>query len=53
VQAELEPIRARRAGLRPADAQGALDAGNARARAVAAATMAEVRDAMGGTEAHA
>jgi len=47
VQAELEPIRARRARLGPDDARAALEAGNARARAVAAATMAEVRAAMG------
>jgi len=47
VQAELEPIRARRARLKAADAHAALDAGNARARQVAARTMAEVRDAMG------
>ena len=47
LQEELEPIRARRAALRPADAEAALAAGNARARAVAEATMAEVREAMG------
>jgi tryptophanyl-tRNA synthetase len=47
VQAELEPIRLRRAGLRPADALTVLEAGNAHARSVAAATMAEVREAMG------
>jgi tryptophanyl-tRNA synthetase len=47
VQAELEPIRARRARLTPDDAHRALAAGNAQAQAVAAATMAEVRDAMG------
>jgi tryptophanyl-tRNA synthetase len=47
VQETLEPIRARRAQLRPADAEAALAAGNARARTIAAATMAEVRDAMG------
>jgi tryptophanyl-tRNA synthetase len=47
VQAELEPIRARRARLRPSDAHDALAAGNARARAVAAETMAEVRAVMG------
>ncbi len=47
VQAELEPIRARRATLAPADAASALEAGNARAKAVARATMAEVRPAMG------
>ena len=47
VQAELEPIRARRATLGPADARGALEAGNARARTVAAQTMAEVRVAIG------
>jgi tryptophanyl-tRNA synthetase len=47
VQTELEPIRARRAALRPADALAALEAGNARARDVAAHTMAEVRAAIG------
>jgi len=47
VQAELEPIRARRAKLGPDDARRALEAGNAAARSVAAATMADVRDAMG------
>ena len=47
VQADLEPIRARRAALRPADARDVLEAGNAGARAVAQQTMAEVRDAMG------
>jgi tryptophanyl-tRNA synthetase len=47
VQAELEPIRARRAALTPADALAALEAGDARARAVAARTMAEVREAIG------
>src|SRR5262245_49475397 len=47
VQAELEPIRARRARLKPADARAALAAGNAHAREVAARTMAEVRDAVG------
>ena len=47
VQAELSPIRERRATLRAADAAAALDAGNRRARAVAAETMAEVRSAVG------
>jgi tryptophanyl-tRNA synthetase len=47
VQAELEPIRARREQLGAADVKAVLDAGNARARAVAVQTMAEVRDAMG------
>jgi tryptophanyl-tRNA synthetase len=47
VQDELEPIRARRARLGPDDARAALEAGNARARAVAARTMARVREAMG------
>jgi tryptophanyl-tRNA synthetase len=47
VQAELEPIRARRAKLKAADARAALEAGNARAREVAARTMAEVRAAVG------
>jgi tryptophanyl-tRNA synthetase len=46
VQADLEPIRARRAMLGPADARAVLEAGNARARAVARETMTEVRDAM-------
>jgi len=47
VQAELEPIRARRAALTPDDARAALETGNARARAVASCTMAEVRAAVG------
>jgi hypothetical protein len=47
VLAELEPIRARRARLTPADARAALDAGNVQAQAVARETMAEIRDAMG------
>jgi tryptophanyl-tRNA synthetase len=47
VQAELAPIRARRAALGPADAAAALEAGNAQACAVAERTMAEVRAAMG------
>src|SRR5215813_9428514 len=47
VLAELAPIRERRARLTAADARAALEAGNARARAVAAATMAAVRDALG------
>ena len=47
VQAELEPIRARRAQLRPADAVTALAGGNTRARIVAERTMAEVREAIG------
>jgi tryptophanyl-tRNA synthetase len=47
VQAELAPIRARRATLGPRDAEAALAAGNARARAVAADTMGEVRRAVG------
>jgi tryptophanyl-tRNA synthetase len=47
VQAELEPIRARRAGLGASDARAALAAGNERARSVAAGTMAEVREAVG------
>ena len=45
--AELAPVSERRARLRPDDARAAVDAGNARARSVAAETMAEVRDAMG------
>jgi len=44
---DLEPIRERRARLQPDDAWGALEAGNARARAIARATMAEVRAAVG------
>jgi tryptophanyl-tRNA synthetase len=44
---ELEPVRARRARLRPDDALSALEGGNARARAIARATMAEVRAAVG------
>src|SRR5215510_5633943 len=47
VQAELAPIRERRARLKPADARAALEAGNVRARRVAEATMTEVREAMG------
>jgi hypothetical protein len=47
VQAELEPIRARRATLGPDDARRALETGNAAARSVGEATMADVRDAMG------
>ncbi|HWP65273.1 MAG TPA: tryptophan--tRNA ligase [Candidatus Limnocylindria bacterium] len=44
---ELAPVREQRAKLRPEDAWRALEAGNARARAVARETMAEVRAAMG------
>jgi tryptophanyl-tRNA synthetase len=47
VQAELEPIRERRARLGPAQARDALEAGDTAARAVAARTMAEVREAIG------
>jgi tryptophanyl-tRNA synthetase len=47
VQAELAPIRERRANLRPADAHAALEAGDTQARAVAGDTMGEVREAMG------
>jgi tryptophanyl-tRNA synthetase len=47
VLAELEPMRARRAELKPDDARDVLATGNRRARALAEATMAEVRDAMG------
>ena len=47
VLAELEPIRERRARLTVDDARAALEAGNRRARALADATMAEVRRAMG------
>ncbi len=48
VLAELAPIRARRAELdrRPETADEVLAEGNARARAVAEATMAQVREAM-------
>jgi tryptophanyl-tRNA synthetase len=44
---ELEPVRERRARLRPDDAWNALARGNADARRVAEATMAEVRTAVG------
>jgi tryptophanyl-tRNA synthetase len=47
VQAELAPIRERRARLRPEDAAAALETGNVRARAVAECTMTEVREAIG------
>jgi tryptophanyl-tRNA synthetase len=47
VVAELEPMRARREALKPDDARDVLQAGNRRARALAEATMHEVRDAMG------
>ena len=47
VIAELEPIRERRAHLKADDARAVLEAGNHRARAIAAATMREVRTAMG------
>lgn len=47
VQAELAPIRERRAGLKPQDALDVLAAGNAVAREVAVATMREVRAAVG------
>ena len=47
VLAELEPFRARRARLTPDHAKAALAAGNARARRVAAETLAEVRAAVG------
>ncbi|HJQ84045.1 MAG TPA: tryptophan--tRNA ligase [Candidatus Binatia bacterium] len=47
VVAELAPIRERRARLTPRDARDALEAGTARARQVAAATLGEVREAMG------
>jgi tryptophanyl-tRNA synthetase len=47
VQAELEPIRARRAALTPADARRALEGGDTGARAVARETMSEVREAVG------
>jgi tryptophanyl-tRNA synthetase len=45
--AELAPVRERRAALRPDDAWGALEAGNARARRVARTTLDEVRSAVG------
>ena len=47
VQAELAPMRERRAQLRPADAHAALETGDTQARAVARDTMTEVREAMG------
>jgi len=49
VLAELAPISERRASLeaRPQEVQEILERGNARARKVAAATMEEVREAMG------
>ena len=47
VLAELEPMRARRAALKPDDARAVLEAGNRRAREIAETTMREVRDAMG------
>jgi len=47
VQAELAPIRERRARLGPEDAAAALETGNVRARAVAEGTMTEVREALG------
>jgi tryptophanyl-tRNA synthetase len=47
VLAELEPIRERRVRLTADAARAALDAGNRRAGAIAEATMAEVRRAMG------
>ncbi len=47
VVAELEPIRERRARLTADDARAALEAGNAKAQAIAARTMAEVREALG------
>jgi len=47
VLADLEPVRTRRATLKPDDARDVLAAGNQRAQAIAEATMAEVRDAMG------
>jgi tryptophanyl-tRNA synthetase len=49
VQRELEPVRMRRAALRPADAWDVLARGNAVARRVAQETMAEVRSVMGGS----
>jgi tryptophanyl-tRNA synthetase len=47
VQKELAPIRERRARLTAEDARAVLARGNAAARAIAEATMAEVRTAMG------
>lgn len=47
VLAELEPVRDRRARLRPEDAWAAVEAGNAEAGRIAAKTMDEVRTAMG------
>jgi tryptophanyl-tRNA synthetase len=47
VQAELEPIRNRRAALGPEDARAALAAGNGAAHVTASETMAEVREAIG------
>jgi tryptophanyl-tRNA synthetase len=47
VQAELEPIRNRRAALAPEDARAALAAGNVAAHVTASETMAEVREAIG------
>ena len=47
VQAELAPIRARRATLGPADAHAALAAGDDVARTTADATMTDVREAIG------
>ena len=47
VVAEMEPIQARRAELRPEAVHAALARGNEQARAVATGTMAEVRAAMG------
>ena len=47
VQAELEPIRERRARLKPDHAREVLAAGNAAARRIAETTMIEVREAMG------
>jgi tryptophanyl-tRNA synthetase len=47
VLADLEPIRARRATLKPDDARDVLAAGNKRAHTIAETTMGEVREAMG------
>ena len=47
VQAELAPVRERRARLRPEDAGSALERGNGTARTVAERTMTEVREAIG------
>ncbi len=47
INAQLEPVRERRAGITEASLKEILDAGAQRARAVAAVTLGEVRDAVG------